>query len=505
MTESHGIPIFGSVSFGGAEFSGDARFDGAEFTGDARFDGAKFTGHALFGEAEFTGDARFDGAKFTGHALFDGAKFTRDASFEGAEFAGGAAFGRAKFSVGASFEGAEFAGEAWFGWAEFGGGALFSGAQFTTAHTFGPVTCQRTLRLDRATFAQPVTLEIATQALDCTRTSWSSTATLRLRHARVDLTDAVLGAPLAVTAHRTPFTTPLDEELPEGALGNTDAPVRMVSVSGVDATNLVLTDTDLTECVFTGAFHLDHLRLEGRLHFAQPPTGWRWYGLIPTRWSPRRTLAEEHLWRHATHAPGWTTPSAPPPAPSPAAVSRAVPEPDGLAVTYRALRKALEDRGDAPGAADFYYGEMEARRHDPTITRAERGLLRAYWLLSGYGLRASRALASLIVVMTITVALIVLFGLPATTPTPVTTGVPQPSGRIVLHTTTPDAVLPPWSGRVDGQRVGQALPVVLNAVIFRASDNDLTTAGVYLDMAARLLEPSLLALAVLALRGRVKR
>ncbi len=506
----------GDALFNEAEFAGDAVFDGAEFAGDARFDGAKFTKAAAFAWAKFAkdawfegaefakffGDAQFSEAEFAGDALFSRAKFTRAASFNRTEFAGDAVFSGATFSVAASFEGAEFAGDASFGGAEFGRVAWFSGAKFTTADTFGPVICQDMLNLDRAIFGQPVTLEIAAQALDCTRTTWSSTATLRLRHARVDLTDAVLGAPLAVTAHRTPFTTPSGKELPEDALGDTDAPVRMVSISGVDATNLVLTDTDLTECEFTGAFHLDHLRLEGRLHFAQPPTGWRRHGLVSTRWSRRRTLAEEHLWRHATHTPGWTTT---PPAPPPTAASRAVPEPDGLAVTYRALRKTLEDRGDAPGAADFYYGEMEARRHDPTATRAERGLLSAYWLLSGYGLRASRALASLVVVMTITVALIVLFGLPAAPPTPVTTGVPQPGGRIVLHTTTPDAVLPPWSARVDGQRVGQAIPVVLNAVIFRASDADLTTAGVYLDMAARLLEPSLLALAVLALRGRVKR
>jgi len=176
-----------------------------------------------------------------------------------------------------------------------------------------------------------------------------------------------------------------------------------------------------------------------------------------------------------------------------------------LAVTYRALRKALEDRGDAPGAADFYYGEMDMRRHDPAATRAERGLLNAYWLLAGYGLRASRALVSLVVIMGVTVLAILLFGLPAGTTGPVTIGVPQPDGRIALHTSTPPVVLPSWGQRVDGGRVGTAIPLVLNAVIFRASDDNLTPTGVYIDMAARLAEPSLFALAVLALRGRVKR
>ncbi|MFJ9109918.1 hypothetical protein [Streptomyces sp. NPDC102283] len=40
-------------------------------------------------------------------------------------------------------------------------------------------------------------------------------------------------------------------------------------------------------------------------------------------------------------------------------------------------------------AAGFCYGEMEMRRQDRTnATRAERGLLSGYWLLSGYGLLA---------------------------------------------------------------------------------------------------------------------
>jgi len=39
-------------------------------------------------------------------------------------------------------------------------------------------------------------------------------------------------------------------------------------VQGGDAAHLVLTDTDLTACLFSGAFHLDQIRLEGRTTFA---------------------------------------------------------------------------------------------------------------------------------------------------------------------------------------------------------------------------------------------
>jgi hypothetical protein len=62
-----------------------------------------------------------------------------------------------------------------------------------------------------------------------------------------------------------------------------------------------------------------------------------------------------------------------------------------LAALYRELRKGREDAKDEPGAADFYYGECEMRRHDPTTPRAERLVLWLYWLVSGYALQASRA------------------------------------------------------------------------------------------------------------------
>ncbi|MGW1765015.1 hypothetical protein ACWCQL_13190 [Streptomyces sp. NPDC002073] len=51
----------------------------------------------------------------------------------------------------------------------------------------------------------------------------------------------------------------------------------------------------------------------------------------------------------------------------------------------------------------------------------------------------------------------------------------------------------------------KALITTLNSVVFRSSGQDLTTAGTYIEMTSRLLEPTLLALAALAVRGRIKR
>ncbi|MEV4872078.1 hypothetical protein AB0K90_23570 [Streptomyces syringium] len=55
------------------------------------------------------------------------------------------------------------------------------------------------------------------------------------------------------------------------------------------------------------------------------------------------------------------------------------------------------------------------------------------------------------------------------------------------------------------KRAEKAARVAVNSVVFRSSGQNLTTAGTYIEMTSRLLEPTLLTLAVLAVRGRIKR
>lgn len=57
--------------------------------------------------------------------------------------------------------------------------------------------------------------------------------------------------------------------------------------------------------------------------------------------------------------------------------------PDRLAALYRALQKALEDSKNAPGSANFYYGEVEMRRFSPNSSWRDRLLLWVNWLFSG--------------------------------------------------------------------------------------------------------------------------
>ncbi|MGC9540184.1 pentapeptide repeat-containing protein [Streptomyces sp. UG1] len=496
--------------FVGAQFSDNTVFDQAQFSGVAAFERAQFSGYASFSEAQFSGDAAFEKAKFSDRTDFDEAQFSRGAGFDRTRFSDSACFGKAQFSGEATFYKAQFSDSACFDGTQFSGDAVFEAVRFAQASTFGPLACAGVVDLAGAVFERAVTLEIAAHEVRCERTGWESTATLRLRYAAIHLGHAVLSAPVAVTAHPAPLSGP-NGTVDESLLSGCGDRMRLTSVQGVDAAHLVLTDIDLTVCLFSGAFHLDQLRLEGRTVFAQTPTGWHRRGMRLARWTRRRTLAEEHHWRAQTadqSAPpssqilsprDWRTgPHHPDP--------DLTPDPEDVAALYRQLRKAFEDGKNEPGAADFYYGEMEMRRHDRTGTPiGERVLLWAYWLLSGYGLRASRALGWLAASMLITIVLMMSFGLPQSSPKQEATGVVPPGGGKVTFEIDKEDPKNPTGNRFTGERFEKALNVTLNSVVFRSSGQDLTTAGGYIEMASRFSEPVLLGLAALAIRGRVKR
>ncbi len=146
------------------------------------------------------------------------------------------------------------------------------------------------------------------------------------------------------------------------------------------------------------------------------------------------------------------------------------------------------------------------RRHDHTGTPpGERGLLHGYWLLSGYGLRASRALGWLAAAMLVTITLLMGFGIPQDSPKQQATGTVPPGGGTATFVIDKKDPRNPTGDRFTSKRFDKALNVTLNSVVFRSSGQDLTTSGTYIEMASRLLEPTLLALAALAVRGRIKR
>src|SRR6266511_2554607 len=263
----------------------------------------------------------------------------------------------------------------------------FNKARFGSAERLGPIVVARTLDLDRAVFEQATLVEAAAAGVTCRRATFAKHATLRLRHATVSLDETTSSGPLTIAAAAEPFTasgqaapmaeTILDRTMIQQADG--EVLPRLVSLAGVDAPQLVLTDVDLSQCYFEGAHHLDQLRLEGRCRFAGTPVGWRLWGWPPLwHWTRRQTIAEEHPWRASDRGRpvAW-------PAPSPPLATRPKLDPEHLAARYRQLRKAQEDAKNEPGAADFYYGEMEMRRRDAASATGERTVLALYWLLSG--------------------------------------------------------------------------------------------------------------------------
>ena len=377
--------------------------------------------------ASFHSQTTFELASFQGRAEFGGASFEGPfvANFAGASFQGKAWFGGASFQSLAGFRGASFEGEADFAEASFQDEALFRGASFERATHIGPLLA-RQLVLDSAVFSARVQLDVTAAALCARRAQFPAGVHLRLRYATVDLADADLAAPAILAGARSPFLE-LGWREEQGARGWERLPPgprrqrwrpRLLSVRRADVAGLRLSDVDLRACRFAGAHNLDRLRIEGAPLLARTPGWWR---------ARRKTIAEEQDWRANRlgrlgrwRPRSWYPRACQPPAsPKAEALPEApvVVEPARLAAVYRELRKGREDAKDEPGAADFYYGEMELRRHDPATPRAERLVIWLYWLLSGYGLRAWRALAALAVVVVLAGVVLAFWGFPATTPT----------------------------------------------------------------------------------------
>ena len=481
------------VRFGRATFSDVAVFGGATFTGNADFGRATFSDFAGFGRATFTGNANFGQTTFTRDAIFMGATFTGDARFAGATFIGDANFSRATFG-----------GEAAFAVVTFKRLAAFYSVAFEQTRLFGPLLAYRGLILDDSQFAQSVRIEVSTAGLCCRRARFPAGVQFRLRWARVVLDDADFPAPSTI-AGIPPMVDVPEWRAAERRIarawrrllaGEISERPQLLSLRRANVAGLGLSNVSVADCRFAGAHNLDKLRLESDVSFEGAASL-----LVASggpRWGGWEVIAEERAWRvdHAARrrlphqmqtlrrpwkAPGW-----------PDWLDDQQPDvldPGQIAGLYRALRKGREDAKDEPGAADFYYGEMEMRRRarprpvsvgnpdgeSSAISRGrvERGILTAYWLVSGYGLRAWRAVACLAVVTALLAVAFHFVGF-AVPPRPVSY----------------------WTSLLYAFRATLSL-----------TDNDvtLTAWGKLLQGVLRLTGPVLLGLALLALRGRVKR
>jgi Pentapeptide repeats (9 copies) len=387
----------GRADFGQTNFQGEAVFSKASFQDVVRFNEAKFNSLARFGMASFQSDVWLDSVTFRDRAVFDMARFHGDARFRDARFQGDASFTRASFQRVAKLPRARFQGNAWFARVSFQGDvwfnqvriqghAQFGEASFERPVGLGPVVVGGTLSLDRIVFTEPVQVAATAAELSCRGSRFRAGGQLGIADAEITLEDAEVPAPL-ILARAVP-----GELVGQGAAVPAEDSARppvpalrrplVVSGQRADVAKLALTDLDLRPCRFVGAHHLDQLTVNSADAFHRAPA---------RLGHGRQVLAEECAWRRQRSrraARRW--PSFPPLPSSPP------PTPGELVGVYRQLRKGREDAKNEPGAADFYYGECEMRRHAADTPWAEKAILTAYWLLLGYGLRAGRALLTLL-------------------------------------------------------------------------------------------------------------
>jgi uncharacterized protein YjbI with pentapeptide repeats len=508
--------INGTVSFTGATFHAETSLQRASFQGaelrwcnfestrfEAKLDFTRLQAEGVtFAKVKLKGDANFQESAVK-RAWFHDTVFEGDASFWGCTFAEEARFGRdlgpnlqweaTSFARSVKFDNAQFPGEAQFDGVTVGHCLSFANCVFERERHLGPVVALDELSLDDAVFVQPADLDLVTDRLSLRRARFPEGANLWVRWAEVVFDKAHFGAS-SILGESTAFSG-LDEAPLERKLGPNrlrSARPRVLSTRWAGLEYLTLSSVDLAACCFAGAHNLDRLRLEGRSSFALAPRNWRV--------TARQTIAEEHVWRATNRtplsAPDWSSRAG------------ALPEDmtdSGLAARdiaalYRDLRKGREDNKAEPDAADFYYGEMEMRRLAAPARSVERALLSAYWAVSGYGLRASRAVAALLVVLalgTVGFATVGFADLNRVEYRPVTSGVAgQPA---VYQQVMVPSGRPGWGEAID-QSIDSA-----TALLRTDQSRPLTAIGRAVEVALRLLGPLLLGLAVLAVRGRVKR
>jgi uncharacterized protein YjbI with pentapeptide repeats len=439
-----------NADFQDATFVGHVTFDKVAFEGGASFDRARFEGgSASFWDSTFHGTAAFNATVFSDNVWFTHATVEQRAEFDEAKFLGAQA----------SFQHTTFGGDASFDYAVFestivgfeesyvDGDLSFLQATFAHGGSWGELRARGTVDFADAKFEERPVLRAHAPHVTFRRAQFRRGLSLFMRDGDVAFDEAEFGAPSIVTSR------------------SEEATARVVSLVRANVENLVLANVDLRACRFGGAHNLDRLRLEDVV-FSRTP---RW-------WAQRQTLAEEEEWRHSRNSKdGWYGEKVRSP-------GRPL-TPGAIAPLYRALRKGLEDTRDEPGAADFYYGEMEMRRHAPVgraiptnrpKSLAEHMVLTLYWLVAGYGLRGGRALAALAVTIVVFSLLLWQFGFDPQ----------QPYLRALLFSAESTSSL------------------------FRTPElpkATLTYGGEALQIVLRLLGPLFLGLAILSLRGRVKR
>jgi len=488
-----GVVTGGELSFVGARFEGALNLADAHVAGPLRLTDAHLAGTLLLNRSRIDGVLVLRGGRVGGidarrlrvngptnlvelqverDASFNDATFAMDASFGGLSIGGGLLLQRARFDGGCSMAGARlrsgaslhdacFA-EEWRTAGLWSGGDLdCHGVRFAKVSGVGKAQVNGLLNFHESVWETHVSMDVRAHEISFEKAEFHGGFDL-ITDSRTDLSQVRMGAGSRVRGG-------LFWEMDDGCdIVDAESDLRLAVITnlrGTDVEGLILTQADLSLCQFAGAHNLDKLRFDGVIRFGRSPSRPWW------RWTARRTVADEHHWREDHGWSSWALER------SERDAYWADPDARAVEAIYRSLRKGQEDAKDAPGAADLYYGEMEMRRHagrDPDVTSGfvESRLVYAYWLLAGYGLRASRALTWL------SLAIV--------------------AGALVLH----------HVGFSPERSLARSLVFsAATAVTFGAAPaaRGLTTSGEVVRLALRVLGPILVGLAALAVRGRVRR
>lgn len=492
--------FYGPAYFTGSRFSDGSSVSSVKFFGRCNFVYASFGDSTTFNDAQFSGDAEFAYAKFGDEFSLRKARFEKSASFTRATLGSDADFGGTQFGRHGRFISALFGDRASFANASFAGNAIFLDTRFGAHTHLGPLRIGEVLRLQGAHFERGGSIEVSCSEIDGRHAVFQDGIDLRASNCDMYFEKAEFEAPSIISARR-PTDRYVDthnddqSEMP----AKSKRPPRLLDLRGAQVTGLRLNGVDLRPCYFQSSHNLEDLRIEGPLPLTIAPAPW---------WTRRSVIVEEHWWRatyeHGIRLRGWL-PSAcqwprqrgpvRKPSDKHTAVARASAE--GISALYRALRKGLEDSKNEPGAADFYYGEMEMRRNARRFG-AERILLSVYWLVAGYGQRASRALCALALLIVLAAVGFAFAGFGHAGPQyAVVPGHNGQAATIVVESAAGSK--PGWSGAF----LYSAESVT--SLLTPQASQALTDFGSLLEIALRVLGPTLLGLSLFSLRGRVKR
>lgn len=482
LNESSPLDTFNDLDLSGCRFVDSIEFDRLTFLGRVDFSGTHFESNATIRSCKFKNRfVRFDEAVFNADLEHVWNQYGSGASFSNVDFRGNADFRVTDFSGGrAQFNSATF-----HGWANFSATVFDDlGAEYSNAIFLGPY-----VRFNHVSFSWPIHVT-AHQNVDLYATRLMAGGSISAGR-EIYLASAEIGGPLSIR--------PLDRESirtasrlndPDNDWGSQDARLpgqgdlgasALVSLESttLNATVQIGDDVSLARCRFRGAIGLENLLLASR-----PFAYVRSAQIRGVKLGERQVLLEEAEYRVANRSrtSGQWAEIIDASDLTSSQVEELEPlKPAELTSTYRELRRALEGAGNAPGAADFYYGEMEMRRRAAGEDRRwdEQILLWLYWLVSGYGLRASRAVFSFLVLILIATATLTMGGF-------------HPNEHASTSQTS----------------IAETILFAFQSAIsfFRApGESGLSITERWIQLATRFTGPIILGLALLAARGRVRR